>query len=658
MHMYPARYPKGPAPIIGIGKEKDPSASYMQAHTIGNYALACCNVLRDDEASLRMPHLFIATLAKEEEKSNQSRRFWQSSYPPSVASAPAAYRRMPKHPEAFSRLPIQQPQVYRSVYCYLPPKILSRIDTDNGRRAKVELAVFADDTALYTLDAQPKALTRLQTAIDILDDWFRKWRVEVNPEKRAAMYFSKVRSQTPRPLKLFDRPDSWVTKVKYLEVTLDPKLNFNKHIKHVRDKAAFYLGRLYSMINAQSKLVNIENKVMLFKTCIRPVLTYAGVVFANMLSYKILVIQNRFVRTAIDTLCSRPRKSLHVDPPDIHHSCESDRYRVYLRHPNNEGCRRGRGYRLLRAKSGPAYAKISCRLAHVSRGFQLNLDRSPKHANRRSGGDCHLPYQRRALDCSSRRGCRRVLPPALTTDLYMDYLIHMAIESIVGMLTALKLAVFELQTLVLILYQLVAVVHLRSGDPVSPPIGPWGQCPLREDRSGKSISSCLKAACSHETSYPHPQARKWCLPRNTSKGKHKSLVLMTHEGSVSLETMLCSEIRLMPARAAKPRRRRPDDDVNQSPDFVNADVDLSILYDRLRSFTSISTFRKIPVPACRAFDILGSRMTVMVSEERFWSRFLHFEKTENASGEASFVSLMDTLTMDLGRVHSNFSAFF
>ncbi|GBP55807.1 hypothetical protein EVAR_50225_1 [Eumeta japonica] len=49
-----------PAPIIGIGKEKDPSASYMQAHTIGNYALACCNVLRDDEASLRMPHRPVA----------------------------------------------------------------------------------------------------------------------------------------------------------------------------------------------------------------------------------------------------------------------------------------------------------------------------------------------------------------------------------------------------------------------------------------------------------------------------------------------------------------------------------------------------------------------------------------------------------------------
>ncbi|GBP52495.1 hypothetical protein EVAR_32051_1 [Eumeta japonica] len=86
--------------------------------------------------------LFIATLAEEEEANGgclpSPRR---ASYPPSVASAPAAYRRMPKHLEAFSRLPIQQPQAYRSVYCYLPPKILSRTDADNGRRPEASLRV-------------------------------------------------------------------------------------------------------------------------------------------------------------------------------------------------------------------------------------------------------------------------------------------------------------------------------------------------------------------------------------------------------------------------------------------------------------------------------------------------------------------------------------
>ncbi|KAF9799098.1 hypothetical protein SFRURICE_008608 [Spodoptera frugiperda] len=74
-----------PAPIIGIGKEQDPSASYMQAHTVGNYALACCKVLRDDEASFCKPHRPRCLLAP------------QGKLSPSGASVPAEYRRMPKH---------------------------------------------------------------------------------------------------------------------------------------------------------------------------------------------------------------------------------------------------------------------------------------------------------------------------------------------------------------------------------------------------------------------------------------------------------------------------------------------------------------------------------------------------------------------------------
>lgn len=45
-----------PVLIIGISKQKkDPSHPHMEADTIGNYVLACCNVLWDDEAFLNMP---------------------------------------------------------------------------------------------------------------------------------------------------------------------------------------------------------------------------------------------------------------------------------------------------------------------------------------------------------------------------------------------------------------------------------------------------------------------------------------------------------------------------------------------------------------------------------------------------------------------------
>ncbi|GBP52812.1 hypothetical protein EVAR_39350_1 [Eumeta japonica] len=69
---------------------------------------------------------------------------------------------------------------------------------------KVQFALFAVGTTLYTLDPRLRVLTYLQTAIDTFGHWFRKWRIEVNPEKSSVMYFSKGRLEAPRTLKLFN----------------------------------------------------------------------------------------------------------------------------------------------------------------------------------------------------------------------------------------------------------------------------------------------------------------------------------------------------------------------------------------------------------------------------------------------------------------------
>ncbi|GBP22707.1 hypothetical protein EVAR_13988_1 [Eumeta japonica] len=47
----------------------------------------------------------------------------------------------------------------------------------------VQLALFADDTALFTEVGigAPDSPSSLQRAIDELGQWFRKWRIEVNP---------------------------------------------------------------------------------------------------------------------------------------------------------------------------------------------------------------------------------------------------------------------------------------------------------------------------------------------------------------------------------------------------------------------------------------------------------------------------------------------
>ncbi|GBP98333.1 RNA-directed DNA polymerase from mobile element jockey [Eumeta japonica] len=57
--------------------------------------------------------------------------------------------------------------------------------------AGVQLALFADDTALYLRsNSIGNILQRLQRAIDELTQWLRLWRIDVNPDKSASIYFN------------------------------------------------------------------------------------------------------------------------------------------------------------------------------------------------------------------------------------------------------------------------------------------------------------------------------------------------------------------------------------------------------------------------------------------------------------------------------------
>ncbi|CAH2097930.1 unnamed protein product [Euphydryas editha] len=172
-----------------------------------------------------------------------------------------------------------------------------------AERKSVKMALYADDTALFTSSDRPDLISsRLQSVTDALGDWFRTWRIEINPDKSTAVFFTKVLNYRGRPdeITLYGTPIKWSDQVTYLGVTLDRRLTFRKHIIRVRNKAAFVLSRLHYMINSKSKM-SLRNKTTLYKTCVRPVLTYGCPVFARCepgLLQKLQVIQNRFLRKA------------------------------------------------------------------------------------------------------------------------------------------------------------------------------------------------------------------------------------------------------------------------------------------------------------------------------------------------------------------------
>ncbi|GBP34421.1 RNA-directed DNA polymerase from mobile element jockey [Eumeta japonica] len=159
-------------------------------------------------------------------------------------------------------------------------------------------------------------------AIDELVQWFRNWKIEVNPEKSAAIQFnySKCRSRhivdfdTPH-LRLLNANIRWQFNCKYLEVTLDKNLRFRDHIERVRKTAIFYRARLGAMLGRKSKL-SLRNERTIFKMCIRTVVTYATPVFAHAdpkALNRLQVIQNKFCISATDAHWCIRHSILHRD---------------------------------------------------------------------------------------------------------------------------------------------------------------------------------------------------------------------------------------------------------------------------------------------------------------------------------------------------------
>ncbi|GBP91455.1 RNA-directed DNA polymerase from mobile element jockey [Eumeta japonica] len=167
----------------------------------------------------------------------------------------------------------------------LSPLLYSTYTNDIPRpQTGVQRALFADDTALYLCGNNfYKIPPCLQKAIDGLTRWFQTWRIEVNPEKSAAIFFnySKIKNKEVVPYNsptfcICSSPNLWHHKYKYSGTTFD----FKDHIMRVKKNAQLCLSRLSGMIGKKSKM-SLRNKCTLYKVCIRPVMTYAALVFAH-----------------------------------------------------------------------------------------------------------------------------------------------------------------------------------------------------------------------------------------------------------------------------------------------------------------------------------------------------------------------------------------
>ena len=107
--------------------------------------------------------------------------------------------------------------------------------------------LFADDTALWSSAPTTRGLQiRLQESIDAFSSWCHMWKLELQGEKTKLIRFTNQPRKKYPPLHLFVN-NSEVKEtdcLKYLGVTFDKSLTFNKHANDIRTKTSTRLGLL------------------------------------------------------------------------------------------------------------------------------------------------------------------------------------------------------------------------------------------------------------------------------------------------------------------------------------------------------------------------------------------------------------------------------
>lgn len=167
------------------------------------------------------------------------------------------------------------------------------------------MTIFADDTSIRcTNDNVTTTKQHIQQHLNILQQYYNKWKIRVNPQKSESIIFTRKRKleDTPTHLLLDGEQIRPVTSIKYLGITIQNNLKFNTHCSNIIKQANGVLHKLWPLFGYDSRL-NEVNKLTIYKLYIRPVLTYNIVIWNDLCKTnkkKLQSLQNKCLRIALN----------------------------------------------------------------------------------------------------------------------------------------------------------------------------------------------------------------------------------------------------------------------------------------------------------------------------------------------------------------------
>ena len=135
--------------------------------------------------------------------------------------------------------------------------------------------LFADDTVIYlTIDNQTDS-HRLQTDLNKLSKWEKRWQMQLHTDKCQVLRITNKRKPIILNYTLHDRILATVTQAKYLGVTITNDLNWKQHVENINkstNKALRFLRR-------NLRINSVKAKEQAYLTYVRPILKYSCTVW-------------------------------------------------------------------------------------------------------------------------------------------------------------------------------------------------------------------------------------------------------------------------------------------------------------------------------------------------------------------------------------------
>jgi len=147
-------------------------------------------------------------------------------------------------------------------------------------------ALFADDLVYYIFynRLSPAITSKIQNYLNCLESWANLWRLSFAPHKCNFIVLTKYGSSEDRDkidLRLYGNKLSYEANPKFLGITLDENLSFEKHVETIR---ASCIGRMnvLKIITYSKWQLQLRTKITVYKSIIRSLVDYCAFLYVLM----------------------------------------------------------------------------------------------------------------------------------------------------------------------------------------------------------------------------------------------------------------------------------------------------------------------------------------------------------------------------------------